>query len=96
MRVAITTITIPITPIKIALTIDSERIGTILPSIRLAWVRADGIKHVPYLTKGAEILGPLEDLLAYQVAPAKKATATKEKAKAAAETTAATSGQQPA
>lgn len=48
--------------------------------------------------KGAEILGPLQDLLDYQLAPAKKATATKEKAKAAAETTppAATSGHQPA
>jgi hypothetical protein len=48
--------------------------------------------------KGAEILGPLEDLLAYQLAPAKKATATKEKAKAAAETTppAATPGSHPA
>ena len=35
--------------------------------------------------KGAEITGPLEDLLTYQLAPAKKATATKEKAKTAAE-----------
>jgi hypothetical protein len=37
--------------------------------------------------KGAEVLGPLEDLLTYQLAPAKKAVATKEKAKAKAEPT---------
>jgi hypothetical protein len=48
--------------------------------------------------KGAEILGPLEDLLDYQFGPAKKATATKEKAKVVTEPTppAAISGQQPA
>ena len=37
--------------------------------------------------KGAEVLGPLEDLLTYQFGPAKKATVTKEKAKAKAEPT---------
>jgi hypothetical protein len=37
--------------------------------------------------KGAEILGPLQDLFTYQFGPAKKASATKEKAKAAAEPT---------
>ncbi len=48
--------------------------------------------------KGAEILGPFEDLLTYKLAPAKKAVATREKAKAAAETTppAATPGPHPA
>lgn len=37
--------------------------------------------------KGAELLGPLQDLLDYQLAPAKKAIATREKAKAKGETT---------
>jgi len=37
--------------------------------------------------KGAEVLGPLEDLLTYQYGPAKKATVTKEKTKAKAEPT---------
>lgn len=43
---------------------------------------------------GAKILGPFEDLFTYQFGPAKKATATKEKAKAAPP--AGTPGQTPA